>query len=84
MAVDTKRLDELKKSILDTLSQMETVRQKSEAVRWEACALVKHRTNDFNLGTSRIKPKKLYSNVGSDTTNMTVKPDLTALSIARG
>lgn len=72
MAVDTKRLDELKKSILDTLSQMETVRQKSESVRWEACALVKHRTNDFNLGTSRIKPKKLYSNVGSDAVNTAI------------
>jgi hypothetical protein len=68
----TKRLDELKQSLLNTLSEMENVRRPSEEIRWEACALVKHRTNAFNLGQSRIKPIPLHSNVQVEATNTAV------------
>ena len=72
MDAKTKRLDELKQSLLNTLSEMENVRRPSEEIRWEACALVKHRTNAFNLGQSRIKPIPLHSNVQVEATNTAV------------
>lgn len=72
MDAKTKRLEELKQSLLNTLSEMENVRRPTEEIRWEACALVKHRTNAFNLGQSRIKPIPLHSNVQVEATNTAV------------
>ena len=72
MDAKKKRLDELKQSLLNTLSEMENVRRPTEEIRWEACALVKHRTNAFNLSQSRIKPIPLHTNVQVEATNTTV------------
>ena len=60
MAVD-KKLENLKKSILATLGDMEKVRRPTKDLRWEACAYVKHRTVAFNLAPTPIKPIKLHS-----------------------
>ncbi|MFA5584043.1 MAG: hypothetical protein WDA09_07495, partial [Bacteriovoracaceae bacterium] len=67
-----KKLEELKQSLLGTLSEMENIRRPTEEIRWEACALVKHRTSAFNLGQSRIKPISLNTNVQVEATNTTV------------
>ena len=68
----TKRLEELKQSLLGTLSEMERVRRPTEEIRWLACALVKHRTSAFSLGQSKIKPISLNTNVQVEATNTTV------------
>ncbi|WP_422477211.1 portal protein [Pleomorphochaeta sp. DL1XJH-081] len=72
MDAKTKRLEELKQSLLNTLSDMENVRRPTEEIRWEACALVKHRTTAFNLGHSKIKSIPLHSNVQVEATNTAV------------
>ena len=66
------KLKELKDSILETLGEMENIRRPTEAIRWEACGLVKHRTNGFNIGQSKIKSISLYSNVQVKSTKTTV------------
>lgn len=71
MAVD-KKLDNLKKSILATLGDMEKVRRPTEELRWEACAYVKHRTVAFNLAPTPIKPIKLHSTTQVEAVNTTV------------
>ena len=68
----TKRLQELKTSILDTLSELEKIRKPTEEIRWEACALVKHRVHGFNISPSKIKPIKLYSNVPVEACNTSI------------
>jgi hypothetical protein len=72
--VDTKkkRKEELKQSLLGTLAEMENVRRPTEAIRWEACALVKHRTEAFNLSKSKIEAIPLHSNVQVEATNTAV------------
>lgn len=66
------KLEELKKSILATLADMVEVRTPTEAIRWEACGLVKHRTHNFNLGESPIKKIDLYSTKAVEATNTAV------------
>ena len=68
----TKNKDNLKSSILATLGELEKVRSKTEDLRWEACALVKHRTGAFNLRESRITPIKLHTNVGVKAVRTTI------------
>jgi len=51
---------------------MENVRRPTEAIRWEACALVKHRTEAFNLSKSKIEAIPLHSNVQVEATNTAV------------
>jgi hypothetical protein len=72
--VDTrkKRLEDLKKSLLETLSEMEDIRRPTEEIRWEACAFAKHRTDAFNVGHSNIKPVKLHTNVQVEAINTSV------------
>lgn len=72
MEVKNKRLEELKQSILGTLAEMENIRRPTEAIRWEACQYVKHRTSAFNLGQSKITPIPLNTNVQVEATNTTV------------
>lgn len=67
-----KKTDDLKTSILATLGELEKVRAKTEDLRWEVCALVKHRTGAFNLRESRIQPIKLHSNVGVKAVRTTI------------
>ena len=45
---------------------MEKIRQQTESLRWEACSLVKHRTNAFNLIPGKIKAIPLHSNAQVD------------------
>ena len=61
-----KRLKDLKESLLENLGEMKLIRERTESVRWEACALVKHRTKVFNIGTSKIPDRKMYTNVPSE------------------
>lgn len=72
MDTKKKRKEELKQSLLGTLAEMENVRRPTEAIRWEACALVKHRTEAFNLSKSKIEAIPLHSNVQVEATNTAV------------
>lgn len=45
---------------------MKRERQKTEALRWEACALIQHRQNEFSVEESPIKPQKLYNMAAVD------------------
>jgi hypothetical protein len=56
--------DPLAKAIASKWSRMKTIRQKSEALRWEACAYVQHRMNEFSDNNNPIKPVKLYNTAG--------------------
>ena len=68
-----RRDEELKKSILGTLTEMETIRHRTESVRWGACALVKHRTEAFNLGTHEQMEKiTLHQNDVAQATKTTI------------
>ncbi len=62
----TKKKEELKETLLENLNEMKSVRSQTEQVRWEACALVKHRTSAFNLTTSQIPAISLHSNAQVD------------------
>ena len=56
--------DPLAKAIASKWSRLKTIRQKSESLRWEACAYVQHRMNEFNDANSPVKPIKLYNSAG--------------------
>lgn len=56
--------EELAKNILRNWERMKTVRRKTEALRWEACAYVKHRQAEFSTEDSPIKPVNLYNSSG--------------------
>jgi hypothetical protein len=56
--------DELAKAIVRKWDRMKVERQKTEALRWEACAYVRHRTKEFSNENSPIKPVKLYNTAG--------------------
>lgn len=73
MDKNKKHLNELKESLLETLSEMEDIRRPTEAVRWEACAYVKHRSKGFNLGQSKIKDIKNHTIHAVRATNITVE-----------
>jgi len=66
------RSEKLKKSLLETLSEMEDIRRPTEEVRWEACGYAKHRTHAFNIGNSKIQPLKLHTNEQVEAINTTV------------
>jgi hypothetical protein len=56
--------DPLAKAIAAKWSRLQTIRQKTEALRWEACAYVQHRMNEFSNENSPIKAVKLYNTAG--------------------
>ena len=60
----SKGRDDLAKSILRKWERMKAVRAKTEELRWEACAMVQHRVDEFSLGKSPVKPVKLYNTAG--------------------
>lgn len=56
--------DPLAKAIASKWEKLKIARQKTEALRWEACSYVQHRMNEFNDANSPIKPVKLYNMAG--------------------
>lgn len=58
--------DELAEAIVRNWERMKYERQKTEAARWEACAYVKHRQNEFSVENSPVKPVKIYNTAGID------------------
>lgn len=56
--------DPLAKAIASKWGKLKTARQKTESLRWEACAFVQHRMNEFSDANSPIKPVKLYNTGG--------------------
>ena len=56
--------DNLAKSILRKWERMKRIRQKTESLRWEACAYVQHRMDEFSIGKSPVKAVKLYNTAG--------------------
>lgn len=63
----------LRDAVLKKLKQMEAVRLSTEADRWEACELSKHRTDSFNLVKSGTGKKlRLSTNAHVDAIKTTV------------
>lgn len=56
--------DPLAKAIAAKWSRLKTIRQRNEALRWEACAYVQHRMSEFSDSYNPIKPVKLYNTSG--------------------
>ena len=56
--------DELAKAIVRKWDKLKLERKKTEALRWEACAFVRHRTKEFSNENSPITPVKIYNTGG--------------------
>lgn len=56
--------DSLAEAILRKWNLMKSIRQKTERLRWEACAMVNHRIDEFSLGKSPVQAVKLYNTAG--------------------
>lgn len=51
----------LAKVIASKWGKLKTARQKTESLRWEACAFVQHRMNEFNDANSPVKLVRLHN-----------------------
>ncbi|PKL28159.1 MAG: hypothetical protein CVV46_08325 [Spirochaetae bacterium HGW-Spirochaetae-2] len=54
----------LAKSLINKWERMKRIRQKTESLRWEACAYVQHRMDEFSIGKSPVRAVKLYNTSG--------------------
>jgi hypothetical protein len=58
--------EQLAKAFMKRWNHLKAARIKSEEARWEACAYVKHRVDQYTSGNSPIPEIKLYNATGID------------------
>lgn len=56
--------DKLAEAIVRNWERMKVERKKTETARWEACAYMKHRQNEFSSEESPVIPVKIYNSSG--------------------